>query len=372
MDTRGWLDGKKDGHCERAMVSRRIFDAGRATKERVHISLKERMHVSVKKRMRVSFKKLALAAMLVVAGGGVAFAQTDFNESTIPPSAPPSRIVRPPAASLPSEARDEDQSGQPATPAVVKPNHPANIIPYTIRQGDTLGSIAQMFGVTVDELAHANRLHPDDELMVDEVLKVPHPFTTEVETLKSQVETLSAQEQTAQQKSDSAEEKIKSLQAQVQELTGDNQDLQSGVKVLPWWRATAVSVAILAIIIFGAMVVTLFEWWRMRRKFVALAEMTDALSRLDYKYKAMIAKAELRLQQLYGRRRGGITEGQPRPKMPEEVEIERLNEELKNILELHLQRMGARLPGSRRRKGWRELLTGSDVNSAVEARSYRR
>ncbi len=123
---------------------------------------------------------------------------------------------------------------------------------------------------------------------------------------------------------------------------------------------------------FGAMIVTLFEWWRMRRRFVALAEMTDALSRLDYKYKAMIAKAELRLQQLYGRRRGGITEGQPRPKMPEEIEIERLNEELKNILELHLQKLGARLPGSRRRKGWRELFGGSDVNSAVEARSIRR
>ena len=123
---------------------------------------------------------------------------------------------------------------------------------------------------------------------------------------------------------------------------------------------------------FGATLVTLFEWWRVRRKFVALAEMTDALSRLDYKYKAMIAKAELRLQQLYGRRRGGITEGQPRPKMPEEVEIERLNEELKNILEHHLQRMGAKLPGARRRRGWRELFGTSDVNSAVEARSYRR
>ena len=311
--------------------------------------------------------KLAIAVAIIVAGCGSAFAQTDFNESTIPPSAPPSRIVRPPGASLPS---DENQSATSATS--VKPNHPANIIPYTIRQGDTLGSIAQMFGVSVDELAHANRLHPDDELMVDEVLKVPHPFTTEVETLKSQVETLSAQEQTAQQKSDSAEEKIKALQAQVQELTGNNQELQSGVSVLPWWRASAVSLAVVAIIMFGAMVVTLFEWWRMRRKFVALAEMTDALSRLDYKYKAMIAKAELRLQQLYGRRRGGITEGQPRPKMPEEVEIERLNEELKNILEHHLNRMGARLPGAPRRKGWRELFTGSDVNSAVEARSYRR
>jgi hypothetical protein len=115
----------------------------------------------------------------------------------------------------------------------------------------------------------------------------------------------------------------------------------------------------------------MFEWWRMRRRFMALAAMTDALSRLDYKYKAMFAKAELRLQQLYGRRRGVITEGQPRPRMPEEVEIERLNEELKNILELHLQRMGAKLPGTRR-KGWRDLLGGGDVGSTVEARSYRR
>ena len=87
---------------------------------------------------------------------------------------------------------------------------------------------------------------------------------------------------------------------------------------------------------FGVMLLTMFEWWRMRRRFVALAAMTDALSRLDYKYKAMFAKAELRLQQLYGRRRGAITEGQPRPRMPEEVEIERLNEELKQILETAL------------------------------------
>jgi len=326
------------------------------------------------RRFRTSLSRLALAATFIVAGCGLAFAQADFNESTIPPSAPPSRIVRPPSAAVRSEPRDEGVSAQPsaAPKPVVKPDHPANIIPYTIRTGDTLGSIAQMFGVTPDELAHANRIHPDDELMVDEVLKVPHPFTTEVETLKSQVETLSAQEQSEQQKADSAEEKIKSLQAQAQELTGDNNELQQGVKLLPWWRASAVSLGIATIFMFGVMVVTLFEWWRMRRRFVALAEMTDALSRLDYKYKAMIAKAELRLQQLYGRRRGGITEGQPRPKMPEEVEIERLNEELKHVLELHLQRLGARLPGARRRKSWRELFGGSDVNSAVEARSIRR
>jgi LysM repeat protein len=298
----------------------------------------------------------------IVAGCGLAFAQDGINESTIPPSSPPSRIVRPPGATEPDQAAEQ---------SAPKPNHPANIIPYTVRAGDTVGAIASMFGITPEELARANRMHIDDELQVDEVLKVPHPFTTEVSNLKNQVETLSAQQQAAEQKSDAAADKIKTLEGQVQELTGENQDLQSSVKVLPWWKATAISLGIGAIIMFGAMLLTMFEWWRMRRRFMALAAMTDALSRLDYKYKAMFAKAELRLQQLYGRRRGVITEGQPRPRMPEEVEIERLNEELKNILELHLQRMGAKLPGTRR-KGWRDLLGGGDVGETVEARSYRR
>jgi LysM repeat protein len=324
-------------------------------------------------RFWTSLSGLALAAALVIAGGGLAFAQSDFNESTIPPSAPPSRVVQPPSQAEPSEGRDTEEPAEQSAPKpAAKPDHPANLIPYTVRPGDSVGAIAQMFGISADELAHANRIHPDEELQVDEVLKVPHPFTTEVKTLKSQVETLSAQVQAAEQKADSAQEQVKSLQTQVQELTGDNQDLQVGIKLLPWWRATAISVGFFALFMFAAMLVTLFEWWRMRRRFVALAAMTDALSRLDYKYKAMFAKAELRLQQLYGRRRGGvITEGQPRPKMPEEIEIERLNDELKQILELHLQRLGARLPGARR-KGWREMLGGGDVGSTVEARPYRR
>lgn len=320
------------------------------------------------RRFRSTLSRLALAAIFVVAGCGLALAQSNFNESTIPPSAPPSRIVRPPSATAQAEARDTDET---TDQSAAKPSKPANVIPYTVRSGDTVGAIAAMFGITPEELARANRMHIDDELQVDEVLKVPHPFTTEVTMLKSQVQALSAQQQTAEQKADAAAEQVKSLQAQVQELTGDNNDLQSGIKILPWWRATAVSLAIFALVMFGVVLLTLFEWWRMRRRFVALAAMTDALSRLDYKYKAMFAKAELRLQQLYGRRRGGIPEGQPRPTMPEEVEIERLNDELKQILELHLQRMGARLPGSRR-KGWREIFLGSDVGSTVEARGYRR
>ncbi|MGC1344269.1 MAG: hypothetical protein WA854_18190, partial [Candidatus Binataceae bacterium] len=81
------------------------------------------------------------------------------------------------------------------------------------------------------------------------------------------------------------------------------------------------------------------------------------------------AKAELRLQQLYGRRRGGLTEGQPRPKMPEEVEIERLAEDLKEVLEHHLVKLGAR-PRSAKRARWREMI--GEVDPRVEAPSARR
>jgi LysM repeat protein len=313
------------------------------------------------------FLRIAASLLLAFAAGGLAFAQTgDFSESNIPESAPAAKHAAPSEGQAPEEATTEG-GAEPSAP-VVHPQ-PARVIPYTVRPGDSIGAIASMFGVTPEEIAHANRMSVDDELQVDEVLRIPKPFTNEVNSLRSQVDSLNAQLQATQQKSDAAENQLQQLKDQVQELQGDNQNLQSSVKQLPWWQATSFTMGLLALIMFVAMIVTLFEWWRTRRKFLALAEMTEALSRLDYKYRAMFAKAELRLQQLYGRRRGGFAEGQVRPKLPEEMEIDRLNEELKQVLAEHLEKLGARLHGSRKRGRWREVLGG--VDSPVEARVRR-
>jgi LysM repeat protein len=265
---------------------------------------------------------------------------------------------------------EEPGTSYPEAEAVPKPPPPPRkTFPYTIRTGDSIGSIASMFGLTAEELAHINHMHPDDELMAGDELKVPNPFLAQVNGLQAQVRTLAAQAQNAQQKADSDERELSGLRDKIQDLTSDNQSLNSSLRLLPWWHATALSTTVGALIMFGVMVVTLFEWWRMRRRYVALAGLADDLGRLDYKYKAMLAKAELRLQQLYGRRRGGMPEGQPRPKMPEEIEIERLNEELREVLERHLSRIGAR-SRTRKRARWRELFSG--VDSPVEARSVRR
>ncbi|HVN64697.1 MAG TPA: LysM peptidoglycan-binding domain-containing protein [Candidatus Binataceae bacterium] len=321
---------------------------------------------------------ILIALAIAVAAAG-ASAQSDLSETTIPPSAPVAHSAPAPAESTDTEvppAEEPAPTHQAAAPKVPpsapEPLRPSGMIPYTVRPGDSLGSIARMFGVTTDAIRHENRIGSDDELIAGEVLKVPNPFASQVRTLESQLGAMSSQLRAADRKSDSAQEDVKSLQAQVQELTADNKELQASQPLLTWWRATAASMGVALLLMFGVMALTLFEWWRMRRKFVALATMTEALGHLDYKYKAMLAKAELRLQQLYGRRRQGITEGQPRPKMPEEIEIERLNEELKEILETHLERLGARPRGSRRHKGWSEMLGGNDVSATAEARSARR
>jgi len=309
--------------------------------------------------------RICLAAIFALAVASPALAQTgSYSEENLPASGAPAG-----ASSAPSTITS-DSAATTADTAPKPPPHPRSTIPYTIRPGDTLGSVAQMFGLTAEQLAHKNRLNPDDELISGDVLKVPNPFEAQAKSMQTQIDSLSAEAQTAEQKAEAAQRDLNAMQEKSQELGEDNQALTSSLRLLPWWRATALSAGVAAALMFGVMIVTLFEWWRMRRRYVALANLSEDLSRLDYKYKAMLAKAELRLQQLYGRRRGGLTEGQPRPKMPEEVEIERLAEDLKEVLEHHLIKLGARPRGSRKRARWREMI--GEVDPQVEAPSVRR
>ncbi len=310
------------------------------------------------RQYRSWFLRLLSAIVLLFAISPITLAHSpELREATVPLSEPPPARARS-AATVPAPA-----------------SHPAQksgySIPYTVRPGDTLGTVAAMFGVTADDLARANHMEPDDELMADEVLRVPNPFTAELNALKGQVDSLNAEAVTAERKTEVAHNQLRAAQSQAQDLTADNRVLRQGLRMMPWWRGTALAAGAAAVLMFGLMLLAAFEWWRMRQRFIALVDMTDTLGRLDYKYKSMVAKAELRLQQIYGRRRAGIAaEGQPppRPKTPEELEIERLNGELKEILEENLERLGARRGGARAR--WRELL--GSVSAPAEARSARR
>jgi LysM repeat protein len=291
------------------------------------------------------------------------------TRSRIPVTARPAPRPRPTTAGVP-----EIRGGVSNAPVAVvappsAPGQPRPSFPYTIRPGDSLGSIAALFGVPVADLMRLNRLSEDSELIAGQQMRIPNPYLARERELTAEIDRLSMEKQAADDGAAKAAGTVTSLRGQLNDLTAENQSYGHDLHVLPWWRAAALMAAGAAVLMFGVMLLALIEWWILRNRFRAVAEMNESLRRLDYKYRAALAKAELRLQELYGRRRRGIQEGQERPKLPEEAEIEQLNRQLRDVLERHLKRLGP--PGeSARRARWRERITG--IGSPVEARSLRR
>jgi hypothetical protein len=110
-----------------------------------------------------------------------------------------------------------------------------------------------------------------------------------------------------------------------------------------------------------------FDWLLLRRRFRAVTQMNESFRRLDQKYKETVAKAELRFQQLYGRRRAAPGQDDDLGKIPEEYEIDRLNHQLSEILENNSDKLGS-AAGIQGRK--RESPSGP--GGTTEARSSRR
>jgi LysM repeat protein len=82
-----------------------------------------------------------------------------------------SETVNPPAMNLPETAAENPVENEP--PIVVEETKPKKeIIQYTVQSGDTVGSIARQFGITVDTILSENNLtvnsviKPGDELSI--------------------------------------------------------------------------------------------------------------------------------------------------------------------------------------------------------------
>jgi LysM repeat protein len=270
-------------------------------------------------------------------------------------------------AAAQGQAEEGTEEQAESVPGTVSPPHA--FFPYSVRSGDNPGLIASLFGVSLNDLLRANHLRQDSELMIGQTLRVPNPFLARERELSSEIDRLAAEKQAAEQHAQKIEDSISGLHSQVEELNASNEQYRHDLRVFPWWRAAAVSAAVAAGLMFLILLFALVQWWIARSRLSAVAEMNESLRRLDYKYKAGLAKAELRFQELYGRRRGGIQDGQERSKTPEESEIDQLNRDLKEVLERHLQRLDpARTRAGRVR--WRERLAG--MGAPIQARSFRR
>jgi hypothetical protein len=226
-----------------------------------------------------------------------------------------------------------------------------------------------MFGVSIAELTRLNRSSDDSELVAGHPLRIPNPSVIRERELTAQVDQLAHDQQDADARDRQAEAALTTARGRIDDLTARARQASHDLRAFAWWRGTVYLLAILTTLLLGATAVVLVDWWLLRSRFRAVAELNEALRRLDYRYKSALAKAELRLQELYGRRRRGLHDGQERPRLAEEAEIEALNRELKAVLDQHLRRLGP-ARGIARRARWQARISG--IGSPVEPRAIRR
>ncbi|HLW72001.1 MAG TPA: LysM peptidoglycan-binding domain-containing protein [Candidatus Binataceae bacterium] len=258
-------------------------------------------------------------------------------------------------------ARDESVEAAPLPPRAT--------FPYAIREGDTLGAIANQFGLAVTDLTRINHVTEETDLEVGRVLRIPNPAVAHERELTAEIARLQRALQDATYGAQAADQRLAAARTRTNELETFVGQTGHALRLLTWWRAAAYISGALGLLAVGAMLLALIEWWLLRSRFRAVAEANESMRRLDYRYRTALAKVELRLQELYGRRRRGLHDGQERPKLAEEAEIERLNRELRMVLERQLEQLGP--PGAiARRARWRLRIAG--IGSPVEARSLRR
>jgi LysM repeat protein len=301
---------------------------------------------------------LVLAGLCLAVSSGYAqnYAQQNYAQDDTATS---------PSATTDTNSTTQD-SAQDATPA---PTRRGGEFSYSVRSGDSLGSIASTFGIQAEDIAHVNRLQLDTTLMVGQTLRIPNPFAARMRELTAENQKLIDQAADLQKRADNATTSQADMKAQVQQLTASNRELTHDVQMLPWWRGAVYSAIIVSLLLLGVAALAVLEWFLLRRRFIAIAELNESLRRLDQRYRALLAKAELRMQELYGRRRRGISEDQERPRIPEEADLERLDQQLHDVLERHLKQLGGPVR-PRRRARWDEEF--GTVASPVEARSVRR
>ncbi len=279
---------------------------------------------------------------------------TNAAEPAPAPGLPPALSRAPAQDSAPGQTGTPVQSG--------------GDLSYVIHEGDSVGALSSMFHMPAADIFRRNHLTPESTLHVGQVLHIPNPYAAQVRELQAQIEVLSAREQDQERKLQDANTREGAYNARVVELVGIKRALEHDVMTLPWWRRATTFAVTLAIVMFGIAAVSLFQWFLVRRRFVGVALANERLSRLDQRYRNLLARSELRLQQLYGRRRAPV---ERQSKSPDDFEMERLNRELKDVLEQQMAQLGVQIHTTGRRSRFREWLANLG-SRPVAVRSDRR
>lgn len=316
----------------------------------------------------------SLAASLALALVALALVCVALARAVSEESIPASDSLAPVSQTEKIAPRTSDGSSvvEPAAPSATMneaPRPPRATFPYVVRPGDNWGAIAGLFGVSLADLIKTNRATEDTELMVGQTLRIPNPAVARERELTEQVDQLSRRVTEAEQQARQSEASLGEARNRVAELSERQQQVAYDLRTVYWWRGATYLMAVVSVLMLVAAATALVDWWRMRYRFRVVAEANESLRRLDYRYRNALARAELRLQELYGRRRRGLRDGPERARLTEETEIDALNRELKATLQHYLNRLK---PGHGNVSRVSSEVQLGGIGAPVEPRAVRR
>lgn len=188
---------------------------------------------------------------------------------------------------------------QPTSAAPFVRHADQDYIDYQLRAGEDPSKVAQMFGVTVEQLLSLNHVSDPRRLAVGATLKIPDPRATSLQQLRVEKDALAEQLATVQAGSSASQKTIDQLQAQVADLQDANGALRSGqIRYNTWRAAGIVSAGAAVVLALGLLIVWAKARDEERRRHTAAKE-AEVMRAAVEKYRQLSAQFELKYQSLF-------------------------------------------------------------------------
>lgn len=185
-----------------------------------------------------------------------------------------------------------------ATPQVQE-QAPEGFFLYPLRAGESLGDVARIFRVSVDELLQVNRIADPSRLPIGYALKIPNAFARQITELQQERNRLAAAQDQLRAEAEQRQQSIATLLDEVRKLEQENAFWTARQTMTGWWRLAALVLA-------GGLLLSLGWGWFLHRNRNALSKSmasllknNEALTIAKDKYRQAAAQLELRYQKLY-------------------------------------------------------------------------
>ena len=188
-----------------------------------------------------------------------------------------------------------ESHGQPPTAGPVQ----EEFLEYRLRPGESLGDVARLFHLSVEELAQINRITDPTRLQVGQPLKVPNVFARQAAQLQGERNRLLAEKAQMARDMEGLRQTLAALEADLHKAEEEKTTLTSQLAATAQWQRGALALIVLLLGIFGWSLKLRTERAKLTRKLTVLMQEHTALTVAKEKYRQAVAQLELRYQKLY-------------------------------------------------------------------------